>query len=58
MPELPLQRLSAPNKLQLDLYAGVLSPVFKRLLVMTVVRRSVWRGMADTALFDSIYYVK
>lgn len=59
MSDLPLQRLSVPNKLHLDLYAGVLVPALSEYShVMAVVRPSVWRGTADAALsFDSVDYV-
>lgn len=47
MSDLPLQRLSVPNKLPLDLYTGVLVPaLFKCLHVMTVVCFFVRQGTA------------
>lgn len=40
MSDLPLQRLSVPNKLQLDLYTGVLVPVSFQVFTFTCLRLS------------------
>ncbi len=60
MSDLPLQRLSVPNKQHLDLYAGVLVPaLFNYLHVTAVIRPTVRRGTTGTALsFNFTYYVQ
>lgn len=52
MSDLPLQKLSVPNKLRLDLYTGVLVPaLFKRLHFMIVVCSFVRQGTAGCNAF-------
>lgn len=60
MSDPPSQRLSVPNQLHMDLYAGVLVPaLFNCLHVMTVACSFVRHGPAIAALlFESMYHVK
>ena len=56
MSDSPLQRMSVPNKLHLNLHAGVLVPApFKCLHVMTVVGSFVRHGTANATLLSRFY---